>query len=299
MKKIIPIIVAVVLIVISCIFIAGCVTTPAQQGTQQTPQQPAVTIDKENPAYSVTVKTSTAGFDTFPVGGIFELRFPDNGGSTGYTWQVIDGKEILYKDFTGQRIAPLLGEKLEIKPREGAPESQAISIEGGKETAVSSTVGGGAEQVVGASQPHYFWFQPSKAGDYKITLKYAQPWEGGDTCAVYSQTIHVVNSTDPIADGAQTAYIFDSFDVNPPAGSTVKIIKEANPTTGYAWSVSGEGLTIEKDYKVDNPDLMGSPGQYEWYVAAAKPGDYLLKAELKRAGSDEVLSAFEIPLKFV
>ncbi len=300
MKKITPIVIAVVLIVVSCIFIAGCVDNPAQQqGTQQTQQQPAVTIDKENPAYSVTVRTSTAGFDNFPVGGIFELRFPDNGGSTGYTWQVIDGKDILYKDFTSQPLAPVLGGDLEIKLRDGASDSPAISVEGGKEKAVSTTVGGGAEQVVGASHPHYFWFQPSKAGDYKITLKYAQPWEGGDTCAVYSQTIHVVNSTDPIADGAQTAYIFDSFDVNPAAGSTVKVIKDANPTTGYAWSVSGEGLTIKEDYKADDPDLTGAPGHYEWYVAAAKPGDYLLKAELKHAGSDEVLSVFEIPMKFV
>ncbi|MDO5847368.1 MAG: protease inhibitor I42 family protein [Methanocorpusculum sp.] len=287
MKKITPIVIAAILIVISCIFIAGCVTTPA------------ATIDKENPAYSVTVKTSTAGFDTFPVGGIFELQFPDNSASTGYVWEVVEGKEILYKDFTAQSTVSQLGETLKRISLTGALDSQAVSLDGEEETALSTAVGDEAEQVAGASYPHYFWFQPGKAGDYKITLKYARPWEGGETCAVYSQTIHVVDSDDPIADGAQTSYIFDSFDINPPAGSTVKIIKEANPTTGYFWTVSGEGLTIEEDYKVDNPDLMGSPGQYEWYAAAANPGDYLLKAELKHAGSDEVLSVFEIPLKFV
>ena len=276
MKKITPVILAAVLIVISCIFIAGCVTTPA------------VTIDKENPAYSVTVKASI-GYDNFPTGGIFEIQVPDNGGSTGYTWQVIAGSEILYKDFTGTSTPILstlvrLGKDLILGDTEET-EEKAISIGGGKK--------------VGASEPHYFWFQPSKAGDYTISLKYAQPWEGGDTCAVYTQTIHVVDSNEPIANGAQTSYIFDSFYLNPAAGSTVKVIKEANPTTGYYWTASGDGLTIEEEFIPADGGLLGSPGKYQWYAAAANPGDYTLKAELKHAGSDEVLSVFEIPMKFV
>ncbi|HJJ44704.1 MAG TPA: protease inhibitor I42 family protein [Methanocorpusculum sp.] len=289
MKKITPVILAAVLIVISCIFIAGCVTTPA------------VTIDKENPAYSVTVKASI-GYDNFPTGGIFEIQVPDNGGSTGYTWQVIAGSEILYKEFTGTSTPVLsrpglLGGDLEIKPRDGDSESEPASSE--EKPAAAVAIEGPVGQIVGASHPHYFWFQPSKAGDYTISLKYAQPWEGGDTCAVYTQTIHVVDSNEPIANGAQTSYIFDSFYLNPVAGSTVKVIKEANPTTGYYWTASGEGLTIEEEFIPADSGLLGSPGKYQWYAAAANPGDYTLKAELKHAGSDEVLSVFEIPMKFV
>ena len=48
MKKITPVILAAILIVISCIFIAGCVTTPAEPATPGT-DQPAVSIDKEKP----------------------------------------------------------------------------------------------------------------------------------------------------------------------------------------------------------------------------------------------------------
>ena len=92
MKKITPVILAAILIVISCIFIAGCVDTPAAQD----PQQPAVSIDKENPVYSVTVKTD--GCDTFSVGSIFELQFPESP-STGCSWQLVKGEEILYNDF--------------------------------------------------------------------------------------------------------------------------------------------------------------------------------------------------------
>ena len=290
MKKITPVILAAVLIVIGCIFVAGCVTTPAAQDSQQPEGTPAVSIDKENPAYSVTVKTS--GNDPFATGAIFELQFPDNGASTGYVWEVVDGKDILYKEFTVQpSLSPsgLLG---------AAPKSSMKSLDS------VQTVGGEEElPLVGASGAHHFWFQPAEAGDYKITLKYAQPWEKGDTCAVYSQTIHVVDSDDLVPNGAKTSYIFDSFSVNPAAGETVKVIKEANPTTGYYCTVSGEGLVIDDEdaYKADNnePGFAGSSGQYEWCVTAEKAGDYTLKAELKHAGSDEVLSVFEIPMKFV
>ena len=315
MKKITAIIVAAALIVIGCVFMAGCVQTPDQPSGATTPTQgPAVQqtadLKDKTPAYTVTVKTS--GCDNFSTGDIFELQFPDNGGSTGYTWEVIEGKEILYKDFVDQPIAPvsrLLGGSQEIKPIQldsellsGSQEIKPIAIGSDKQQIDPILLTGSEDMpLYGASHTHYFWFQPSKAGDYKITLKYAQPWEHGDTCAVYSQTIHVVDSDEPSVDGAKTSYIFDSFEVNPAAGSVVKVIKKANPTTGYVWNVSGDGLIIDTDYKVDNtePGFTGSPGQYEWYVTAEKPGDYVLKAEYKHAGSDEVLSTFEIPMKFV
>ncbi|MBQ0107329.1 MAG: protease inhibitor I42 family protein [Methanocorpusculum sp.] len=51
------------------------------------------------------------------------------------------------------------------------------------------------------------------------------------------------------------------------------MIEAADPTTGYVWNVSGDGLIIENDYEVDNPDpgFAGSPGKYMWNVTAAKP----------------------------
>ncbi|MDO5847367.1 MAG: protease inhibitor I42 family protein [Methanocorpusculum sp.] len=310
MKKITPIVIAAVLVVISCIFIAGCVSTPAEPATPGG-QQPAVSVDKENPVYSVTVKTD--GCDTFSAGSIFELQLPENQ-STGCSWQIVEGEEILYNDFyvPPQSSSGLLSVKL----RDAASASAQVSLEGGLSSNQASDVksdaaglsqidpaliSAGDEPVVGAEGVHYFWFQPGKAGDYTISLKYCQPWENGETYAVYKQKIHVVDSEEPIADGPKTSYVFDSFRLNPEVGETVKIIKAANPTTGYVWNVSGDGLIIENDYEVDNPDpgFTGSPGKYMWYVTAAKPGDYILKAEYKHAGSDEILSTFEIPIKFV
>ncbi|HJJ44705.1 MAG: protease inhibitor I42 family protein [Methanocorpusculum sp.] len=293
MKKITPVILAAILIVISCIFIAGCVTTPAEPATPGT-DQPAVSIDKENPIYSVTVKTD--GCDTFSVGSIFELQLPESP-STGCSWQLVKGEEILYNDFY---VPPKSSSGLlEIQPRGDVVDVKPVSLGGEQiDPALLSTTD---EPIVGAAGVHYFWFQPSRAGDYTISLKYCQPWEKGETYAVYTQKIHVVDSDEPIADGPKTSYVFDSFILNPAVGETVKIIKAANPTTGYVWNVSGDGLIIENDYEVDNPDpgFAGSPGKYMWYVTAAKPGDYILKAEYKHAGSDEILSTFEVPLKFV
>ncbi|HJJ31272.1 MAG TPA: protease inhibitor I42 family protein [Methanocorpusculum sp.] len=225
-------------------------------------QKPAAPVEVGEPAYSVLVTLD--GMDTYSTGDIFSLEFVSNP-TTGYQWIVTEGNEILYNNFT---TAPKQNDDGLIMA--GAP---------GKQT---------------------FWFQPEKAGDYTITLKYMRSWEGEDSAvSTYSQKIHVVDSNEPSPNGAKTQYVFDSFNINPAAGEFAKVIKTANPTTGYYWTASGDGLTIIEDYKVANPELMGSPGQYEWYATAAKAGDYVFRAEYKRAGSDEVLSYFEIPMKFV
>lgn len=292
MKKIIPILIAAV-VLFGCIFAAGCVNEPA------TVEEPSV--EDIEPAYSVTVKTS--GMDTYSTGDIFALQFVSNP-STGYQWIVTEGSEILYSELKHASLH--LDEPLaDLKPRTDSPAvaispdkksdeaSQAVSIGGSSEPA-------GAEMIAGAASTQTFWFQPSKAGDYKITLKYMRSWEGEDSAiSTYSQTLHVVDSNEPSPNGAKTEYVFDSFEINPAAGEYVKVIKTANPTTGYFWEVSGEGLNILTDYKVANPELVGSSGQYEWYASAEKAGDYVFKAVYKHAGSDEVLSYFEIPLKFV
>lgn len=246
-------------IIIAAAVLFGCIFAAGCVNEQTPAEEPSV--EDIEPAYSVAVKTS--GMDTYSTGDIFALQFVSNP-TTGYQWIVTEGDEILYKDMM-------------------IPAEQS-----------------GDELMAGAPGKQEFWFQPSKAGDYKITLKYMRSWEGEDSAvSTYSQTIHVVDSDEPSVNGVKTQYVFDSFNINPAAGEYVKVIKTANPTTGYFWEVSGEGLNILTDYKVANPELMGSPGQYEWYASAEKAGDYVFKAVYKHAGSDEVLSYFEIPLKFV
>ena len=213
------------------------------------------------PAYSVTV--TTAGYDTYSTGEIFALEFESNP-STGYMWYIIEGEDIPCKELKRANLQ-LVG-----------------------------------EAVPGASTKQMFWIQPEKAGDYKITLKYMRSWEDEkDALSTYTQNIHVVDSDELSVNGAKTQYVFDSFAINPEAGEFVKIIKKANPTTGYYWSAAENGLTVKEEYIVDDANLAGSSGQYEWYVTADKAGDYIFKAVLKHAGADEELSYFEIPLKFL
>lgn len=282
MKKIYYLLLSAV-IICGCIIAAGCVQEPATSPDLP----PAVTLDKEHPAYSVTV--STAGMDTYSRGDIFALEFLSNP-STGYTWEVIEGNEILYSNM---KIPALnrLDISLEPKPRDSETQTPAISIQSGKAAAETPTTGAPEKQL--------FWFQPSETGDYTITLKYLQTWEGEDSAvSTYSQTIHVVDSSEPSPDGAKTQYSFDTFSINPAAGTTVKIITSANPTTGCYWEASGNGLIIDEEYFPAKPEHDGSSGKYEWYAAAEKAGDYIFKAVCKHTGSDEVLTYFEIPLKF-
>lgn len=288
MKKVFLLILAAA-ILCGCIFAAGCVDeqSPAVQTGEETPADEAEVGD---PAYSVTVTTS--GKDTYSKGDIFSLTFVSNP-STGYTWVVTEGKEILYNEFSSsdeQSAIPLVTGAL--KEQDGDGTLNIVDINGNEPV---------EEVLVGKAGTQTFWFQPDKAGDYKITLKYLHPWEGEKSAiSTYSQMIHVVDSNEPSPDGAKTEYVFDTYQINPAAGEFVKIIKTANPTTGYFWEASGDGLTIIESYVTANPGgAYGSSGQYEWYVTAGNAGDYVFKAVNKFAGSDEELSYFEIPLKFI
>ena len=203
--------------------------------------------------------------DTYSTGDIFALQFVSNP-TTGYQWIVTEGDEILYKDMM-------------------IPAEQS-----------------GDELMAGAPGKQEFWFQPEKAGDYMITVKYMRSWEGEDSAvSTYSQTLHVVDSDEPSVDGVKTMYAFDSFNINPKAGEYVKIIKAGNLYPDY-WSVfallESELYTIET-YKEANSELDGASGQYDWYVTSEKAGEQIFRAINRVSGSDEEISYFDIPLKFV
>ena len=96
-------------------------------------------------------------------------------------------------------------------------------------------------------------------------------------------------------------YAFDSFNINPKAGEYVKIIKAGNLYPDY-WSVfallESELYTIET-YTDTNPELDVPSGQYEWYVTSEKAGEHIFRVINRVTGSDEEISYFDIPLKFV
>ena len=264
MKKIIPIIIAAA-VLFGCIFAAGCVeeqtSVPEQISTEE--PDPLEELEIGEPAYTITV--TTTGNDTYSTGEIFALQFKSNP-STGYRWIVTEGNEILCNNFT-------------------IPAEQK-----------------GDKLMAGAPGKQEFWFQPEKAGDYKITVKYMRSWEGEDSAvSTYSQTLHVVDSDEPSVDGVKTMYAFDSFNINPKAGEYVKIIKAGNLYPDY-WSVfallESDISTIET-YKDTNPELDVPSGQYEWYVTSEKAGEQIFRVINRVSGSDEEISYFDVPLKFV
>jgi len=215
----------------------------------------------EDIAYTVTV--AKEGSTAYNVGDIVAFTFKTNP-TTGYDWHVVKGNEVLYNSFS--------------------------------DAAQQKTDG---PMMAGAPSNVTFWFQAEKEGDYPIELVYARSWDmENTTVATYSDVMHVVKSDEPNADGPKASFTFDSFNINPKAGAVVKIVTEGNPTTGYEYVPSGDGLVIKEFYEIGNQQVAGSPGKYVWYVTAAKPGDYSFKATCKKAGSDEEVSNFVIPLKF-
>ena len=262
-KNILIIIAAAVLF--GCIFAAGCVDilTSVPEPISAEEPDPLEELGMGEPVCTITV--TTTGKDTYSTGDIFALQFKSNP-TAEYQWIVTEGNEILYKNFT-------------------IPAEQT-----------------GNELMAGASGKQEFWFQPEKAGDYRITVKYMLPWEGEDSAvSTYSQTLHVVDSDEPSVDGVKTMYAFDSFNINPKTGEYVKIIKAGNLYPDY-WSVfallESDISTIET-YKDTNPELDVPSGQYEWYVTSEKAGEHIFRAINILSGSDEEISYFDVPLKFV
>ena len=251
MKKVFTVLILLA-VVAGCVVAAGCT---------------AATTDNAIPdkvAYTVTVQKD--GSATYNVGDILALTFVTNP-TTGYDWQIVKGKEILYNTFTDADTQP--------------------------------------EGLVGAPSNVTFWFQADKEGDYPIELIYARPWDvENTTVSTYSDVMHVVKSDEPSVNGPKASFTFDSFAINPEAGEFVKIVTSV-PATDYAsYTQSGsDGLIIRGANKPASQDTAGSADDlYVWYVTAAKPGDYTFVATLEKPGSSgalEAVSGFTIPLKFV
>ncbi len=63
-----------------------------------------------------------------------------------------------------------------------------------------------------------------------------------------------------------------------PAGTEITVRLAANPTTGYAWEFmpkqSTPVLTVNgESFQASQSDLLGAPGETEFHVTAAAPGN--------------------------
>lgn len=254
MKKIIAFLIIAVALV-GCIFAAGCVST---EETQDTPEIPTEV------AYTVTVVKDAPG--VYNIGDILEINMMENSASTGYNWKVVEGEDLLYKNF---KVADL-----SISGEEKQPE------------------------LVGASKKTTFWFQMKEEGTFPITLQYVRSWEEEENPITYADFVTVVASDRPVANGARAHVTYDSLYINPEAGAYVKVVTPANPSTGYYYKAEGEGLTIIEDFEQGDSGALGAPGNYVWYVKADKAGDYTFKATQYKAGTDEEVTYYDIPVKF-
>lgn len=67
-------------------------------------------------------------------------------------------------------------------------------------------------------------------------------------------------------------------------GSQITLKLNENPTTGYTWEITADGLTITGDkYEADAPGLVGGGGIHEWYITAGNPGTYVITGIYKRS----------------
>jgi len=272
MKKVV-IIGVIALVVLGCVFVAGCTS----QDTTKQPDQSKNTIqkDKITPAVTVTVPTVEGTF--YNVGNIAQIVLPES---------AISGQwNITSKD-----------DNLEIRDMGyQAVKSTTTTTSDGKSTTVIGGDGGN----------HTYWITSEKAGTYKFTLKYTKSSEGKSTeVAVYNGTITFKDESDKaiFPDGPSTSFVFDTANINPKVGEYVKIvIPKGNATTGYTWKATGSGLTIADDYIVDeHPEgMVGVGGTTVFYVKADKAGTYTLKAEYGRSWENSPIEAFEINLTFI
>lgn len=278
-------------VLVGCVMAAGCIDSENQPSaggdTEEIPSEVAYSV-------YVTKEANTV----YNVGDIIELIMVGNPGS-GYGWYVLEGEDLLYSTLKPLKLdsprlnTELLGQDeiaIKIEGKEGVVESEAIAI-GSKVVDVDTP-------KLGENEITRFWFQTKKAGSFPFTIVYARANELDKPLAVYKDVIVAEQTDAPLADGPVASFTFDSFDINPAAGSYAKVITPANPTTGYYYTASGDGLSIIKNYVVDDETLVGSPGKYEWYVTAETAGEYEFKAVYKRSGSDDVITSFTLFMKF-
>jgi len=266
MKKVV-IISVIALVVLGCVFAAGCTTQTNNTDEEINPQ--LIT-----PAVTITVPTIEGTF--YNVGNIAQIVLPESA-TTGYQWNVTS------KD-----------DNLEVRDM----GYQAVK------STTTTTPDGESTTVFGEGGNHTFWITSEKAGTYKFTLKYMRSFEGeSKAVAVYNGTITFKDdsSTAIFPNGPSTSFVFDTFNINPKAGEYFEIvIPKGNATTGYTWKASGNGLTIVDDYIVDeHPEgMVGVGGTMVFYVKADKAGTYTLKAEYGRSWENSPIEAFEINLTF-
>ena len=68
--------------------------------------------------------------------------------------------------------------------------------------------------------------------------------------------------------------------INVRTGETFKIVLEGHPTTGYGWTPEFDEThlkLVNREYKADNPELVGSPGKETFEFQAVKTGGTTIK----------------------
>lgn len=254
MRKAVVILVSAV-VLICCLFAAGCVN-PSENPGGQTQE---VQLPQDAVVLSIAVEKTGS---TYLLGDSFKVVLPYIAG-TGYTWKVTEQAEGL--DI--QELDPVYDHE---------------------------------DGFVGGTGIQQFVCSAKKEGTYPYTIKYMRPWEGEESAlAEFSDELHVVAKPgEKPLDTPRGIFSYSTWKINPGAGEYVKITVDANPTTGYTWKMTDDGgLSVTENYVVDNPDLVGSPGTYEWYVTADKAGTFLFAAEC-RSPSGEKVASFDIPVIF-
>ncbi len=85
-----------------------------------------------------------------------------------------------------------------------------------------------------------------------------------------------------------------------PAGSVYELRLEANPSTGYGWTLAfDEPLEVTSDFETQS-DLCGAPGTQVIKVTCRESGQFVLTAEYKRPWENcDPLDAKKLTIRFV
>jgi inhibitor of cysteine peptidase len=83
-------------------------------------------------------------------------------------------------------------------------------------------------------------------------------------------------------------------------GQAIRLVLPENPTTGYRWAFTVDGLDKAGDgYAEDAAGLIGGGGARSVHLVATRPGDALVKATLQRSweGPDKAVDRCEFNFK--
>ncbi|MDO5844210.1 MAG: protease inhibitor I42 family protein [Methanocorpusculum sp.] len=247
------------LVLLGCIFVAGCITPDTPPAVTPTGPGPVIV---DEPVLTIFFEKTGLSYN---IGDTFKITLPSNP-TTGYDWAVTETEGV---NITQEFIAPE-------KVMPGAPGKSVFIIKAEKEGNYPFTLKymrswEGEESTISVYNDEMVC---AKTDEELLTPRGSVEFVGEVNPAA-GKTVKIITSGNPTTGYEWTAKGSDGLTVSEPLYISVK------PASSVETQAVGTG------------------GKYAWTVTADKAGTYRFTAEYKRSFETEAVSRYTVDITFI